>query len=184
MDNNTQKLIEQLRDIRGFHAIEIPLWLIILSVLLLLTPLAYWIYRKFFTGKPAPDLSNFDFTVQQINKLDIKLPSKIFYLRYSELLKSYLEKELAQSILDKTPYELKPILTESSFLSSSEAINLIQILERGELAKFAKYDIDELVKAEDIAKTLMIITHIHEAKIQQELMKQQQDQVLIEEALS
>lgn len=155
--------VEVLRDIKGFYAIEVPLWFWILLGTLATAILGYWIYIKFIKKKINYDLGIYEATVKALKDLDLRQNSKDFYLSYSELIKFYLEKRLKVAVLDKTAEEIKECLISIPQVQTNQALAFTGIFQRGDLAKFALKEISAEEKSRDIEQSLEIIRTIEEA---------------------
>ncbi len=153
---------EQLRDIQGFYAIEIPAWLQISLLVIALAYLAYFIYMRYIKKKPDADLTIYQLTVKRLKELDLSRNSKDFYLSYSEYIRIYLEQRLGMHALDKTEDEMREILISERRIQTSQAMLLSKIFQRADLAKFALYTVPMDTKAKDIESTLEIIRAIED----------------------
>jgi hypothetical protein len=97
-------------------------------------------------------------------------------LRYSEIVKSYLDERLKISTLDKTVEEMQDILTSEPHIETSQALTFMRMFNRADLAKFAREPIDVDQKLADIATTKEIINSI-ENKLSLELLNQAKEEV-------
>lgn len=159
-DINDFQVDDQLRDIKGFYAIEIPLWLWIVLGLLLLAGIAWLVYRYIKNKNPERELTLYELTLKKLDSLDLGLSSKVFYLRYSELIKSYIEKKLELHVMDKTADEMKGILHNEPRLETTQVLSLANIFARADLAKFARQEILKEQRQADLAKAREIISAI------------------------
>lgn len=158
-----QKAADELRDIYGYYAIEIPLWLLLLIFLIIGALIGIFVYNKYFKNKEEIVLTNFESTVQGLQDLRVSDASKYFYLRYTDLIRNYLQKELEFAILDKTSEELKGVLKEEDILNSSQIRFIIDSFGRGDLAKFAMHEVHESDKQKDVMQAVDLITEINQA---------------------
>lgn len=163
-DINDFKIDEELRDIKGFYAIEIPIWLWIILGLVLAGGLAWLIYRYLKHRNPERELSLYEQTLKNLESLDLGLSSKVFYLRYSELIKNYIERKLELHVMDKTADEMKEVLHAEPKLETTQIVNLANIFARADLAKFARQEISRDQRQADIARACEILSAI-EAKL-------------------
>ncbi len=166
---------EDLRDIYGFHAIEVPEWLCWFLGILLLAALAYWIYHKFIKKAPPAPLTKFQQVMQDLSNLDPQQDSKEFYLALTEISRAYFEEELFIPALDRTLDELLPALRAHEMLRTPQVLTIKEIFERADLAKFAKAQIQLQDKQEDQRAIISLITEIntaYELKLAAERAKQ------------
>ena len=162
---------DKLRDIHGFHPIEVPVWLYYLLALSICILLVYFIYREFFRKQETIQLIILDLTIEALNELDVKSKSKDFYLAYTEIVKAFLEKEFALQIMDKTVEELRPIMESSPYIKTSQSHFLHNVMSRSDLAKFAQHEITIEQKSNDLQSTISIIKDIYQEKNIQETLK-------------
>ncbi len=155
---------DDLRDIQGFHAIEVPDWLWWLLGIILLSFLAYWIYNRFFKKPPPEVLTKYQQVVRDLASLDVEMNPKEFYLTLTEISRSYFEEELAVAALDRTIDEFLPSLRAHELVHSSQALLIKDIFERGDLAKFAQAAIGVEDKKRDQSAIISLITEINTAK--------------------
>lgn len=157
MDELTkEKLINSLKDVHGFVSMQIPIWLIVPLILVIAAVIVY-IYLK-NKKKDESDIRPLnEKIIEKLKELEQVSDSKVFYEKYSELLKSYLDFRFSISILDKTTKEIETVLTKIKNLETSSSHNLIKCLERADLAKFAKKSFSGEDKLEDLSKSLEII---------------------------
>ncbi len=167
--STTVPAAEELRDIKGFYAIEIPMWLQISLLVIAIAYLAYFIYMRYIKRKLEADLTIYQLTVKRLKELDLSKNSNDFYLAYSEYIRIYLEQRLSMHALDKTADEMRQILIKERRIQTNQAMFLSKIFQRADLAKFALYTVPMDTKAKDIELTLEIIRSI-------------EDTVLVEEA--
>jgi len=167
--------MDELKDIKGFHAIEVPLWVWILLGLIAIGFLARWIYQEIKRRRNKNQLTVFELTIRKLKALNPKTDSKTFYLQYTEIVKSYLEERLQIPVLDKTAEELKDLLIDQPKASTNDALSLAKIFSKADLAKFAKLEMNELSKSEDLSLTQQVLQNIEnnisaqESQISQEL---------------
>jgi|GEM_PF-2274783 len=155
---------DDLRDIQGFHAIEVPDWLWWLLGLLAAAALGYWIYQRFIKKPPPEILTKYQQVVKALAALDPEMDSKEYYLALTEISRSYYEEELAVHALDRTIEELMPELKTHELVQTSQALLIKDIFERADLAKFAKAEITLENKKKDQAAIISVITEINTAK--------------------
>lgn len=161
-----------LRDIHGFQAVEIPTWFWILIGLIILGIICWLLYKYVFKPKPQIPLSLFEKTTKLLKELNLNETSKNFYLNYSEIVRIYLEERLKVALLDKTAEEIKPILTADSRINTQTAMSLAQIFNRADLAKFAKYELSKEQKEDDINQTISVLTGIEDfVRFEEERLK-------------
>lgn len=172
-----EEALKQLRDIHGYHAIEIPMWLLILLGFLVAAALVTFVYLKFFRNRKKRILTNLEKAIQDLNDLDINNLSKAFYLSYSEIVKEYLEVELDLPVIDKTVNELKPILNNEPMIRTDQAIFIMQSFGRGDLAKFAKREVSAEEKKSDKEKMIELLEEIDQA-IKDQVEKEKQEKEL------
>ncbi len=154
----------QLRDIKGFVAIQVPDWVWLSLALLLLGGIIYFAYQ-YYSSRPKPVLSIYELTIQELEKLNSQLMSKDFYLLYSEIVRPYLESRLNLELIDKTVAETRELFLASPVLTKAESLSLLEILGRGDLAKFAKQVIDVKIQEEDRKESIIFIQTL-EAKLE------------------
>jgi hypothetical protein len=168
LSHDINEIQDGLKDIVGYQALQIPLWLQILFYLGLISAIIYLLYIKFWVNRKQASISVYELVSARLKKLDLSLDSKKFYLEYSELVKKYLEERLGLAVLDKTAEELKEILSGDPKIQTTIAISLSKIFARADLAKFAKQDISFENKSQDILMTLQILNTIEDAIIAEE----------------
>lgn len=170
------KLDDELRDIKGFQGIELPDWVIYLLIIAGVALVGWLIYRYIKNLKKPKPLTIVEQAFKRLGELDTGLSPKIFYLRYSEIVKSYLDERLKISTLDKTVEEMQDILTSEPHIETSQALAFMRMFNRADLAKFAREPIDVDQKLADIATTKEIITSI-ENKLSLELLNQAKEEI-------
>lgn len=170
------KLDDELRDIKGFQGIELPDWVIYLLIIAGIALVGWLIYRYIKNLKKPKPLTIVEQAFKRLGELDTGLSPKIFYLRYSEIVKSYLDERLKISTLDKTVEEMQDILTSEPHIETSQALAFMRMFNRADLAKFAREPIDVDQKLADIATTKEIITSI-ENKLSLELLNQAKEEI-------
>lgn len=164
---------ESLRDIKGYIAIIIPKWLLILLAVLFVSALGYFIYIKFFRKEKQESLTIFELTIKTLTELDLNKDSKEFYLIYSECIKHYLEGRLGLACLEKTAHEMEGLLIGERRIQTNHAIFLNKILHRADLAKFARQQVSLDAKAQDLATSLDIVKAIEKALVAEETVKEE-----------
>ncbi len=158
------KAPDDLRDIHGFHAIEIPDWIWWLLGLAIAAALGYWIYQRFIKKPPPIVLTKFQQVVRDLAGLDVEMDTKEFYLMLTEITRSYFEEELGVPALDRTIDELMPALKAHESIHTSQALLIKDIFERADLAKFAKAEVGLEDKKRDQSATITLITEINTAR--------------------
>lgn len=153
-----------LRDLHGFHAIELPEWFYWLLGLTILGLIGYWVYQKFFNEPKAPELTIYQKTVRELNEISLHASSKDFYLQLSEVVRRYIELDLELEAMDKTIEELLPKLKFHPLLQTSQVLLMKETFERGDLAKFARSDVPVEEKKKDQMTMISIITEINAAR--------------------
>ena len=174
---------EELRDIQGFYAIEVPAWLWISLLVIAVAYLAYFIYMRYLKKKLEADLTIYQLTVKRLKELDLTKNSKDFYLSYSEYIRIFLEQRLGMHALDKTADEMREILIQERRMQTNQAMFLSKIFQRADLAKFALYTVPIETKAKDIELTLEIIKSLEDVVVAEE-MKTLNTVVDVQEAVS
>ncbi len=165
--------VEELRDIQGFFAIEVPAWLWISLIVLAVAALGYFIYVRYLKKSPDADLTIFQLTVKRLKELDPSKNSKDFYLAYSEYVRTFLEQRLSMHALDRTVDEMRELLIKERRIQTSQAMSLSKILQRADLAKFALYTVPIDAKAKDIELTIEIIRSIEDVIVAEEQLNAQ-----------
>ncbi len=171
---------EELRDIKGFFGIEVPVWLQLSLLVIALAYLAYFIYNRYIKKKLEADLTIYQLTVKRLKELDVAKNSKDFYLAYSEYIRTFLEQRLAMHALDKTADEMREILIKERRLQTNQAMFLSKIFQRADLAKFALYTVPIDTKAKDIEMTLEIVKAIEDVVVAEENALNTESQALSE----
>lgn len=156
------ELIKQLRDIKGFVAIQIPQWIVITLIVIVVILLGVLIYYKFIKKRQQRSLTLYEITIEKLKNFDYGSSSKKFYLDYSELVRNYIEQRLQLAVMDKTAEEIKPILISNPKMQTHNAVTLSKIFARADLAKFARKEFDIEVRSEDIELTISILNNIEE----------------------
>ena len=174
---------DELRDIQGFYAIEVPAWLWISLSIIAIAYLAYFIYMRYLKKKLEADLTIYQLTVKRLKELDLTKNSKDFYLSYSEYIRIFLEQRLGMHALDKTADEMREILIQERRMQTNQAMFLSKIFQRADLAKFALYTVPIETKAKDIELTLEIIKSLEDVVVAEE-MKTLNTVVDVQEAVS
>lgn len=158
------KAPDDLRDIDGYFPIEVPDWLWWLLGIIILAALGYWIYIRFIKKPPPIELTKYQKTVRDLAALDTNQNSKDYYLALSEISRDYFEVELKVHALDRTVDELMPALRAHELVHTSQSLLIKDILERADLAKFAKAEVTIEEKKRDQAAIISVITEINTAK--------------------
>lgn len=159
---------EGLRDIKGYISIIIPTWFVVLFILAVVSVLAYFVYVKFFRQEIIEELSIYERTIKNLTELNLNLDSKQFYLIYSEYMKSYLEERLGIACLEKTADEMADVLINESRIRTNHAMFLSKILQRADLAKFAKQNVSLETKAKDLELSLDIVRTTEKSMVAEE----------------
>jgi hypothetical protein len=170
------KLDDELRDIKGFHYIELPDWVLYLLISGAIALITWLFYRYIKNRKKQKPLTCMELTFKKLGELDTGLSPKVFYLRYSEIVKSYFDERLKISTLDKTVEEMQDILSSEPHIETSQALTFMRMFNRADLAKFAREPIDVDQKLADIATTKEIINSI-ENKLSLELLNQAKEEI-------
>ena len=181
-----EEIKSQLKDIKGFAAIQIPnylLWVVlgILALIIIAVLVKLYLASK---NKESPK-SLFEITVESLEKLKLEKSTEQCYLEYSEIVRTYLAQTFVMDLMDKTSQELKSELRKVEEISSPELRFLIDVLERADLAKFAKKEITEEQKVNDIEKSIVLVNNI-EKRVQvteDQLSKQDNDEAILQEEL-
>ena len=155
---------DDLRDIHGFHSIEIPDWLWWLLGIAVVAALGYWIYHRFIKKPPPIILTKFQQVIRDLAALDVNSDTKEFYLSLTEITRSYFEAELAVPALDRTIDELMPSLKAHELIHTSQALLIKDIFERADLAKFAKAEVGLEDKKRDQSAIITLLTEINTAR--------------------
>ncbi len=155
---------DDLRDIDGYFPIEVPDWLWWLLGIIILAALGYWIYIRFIKKPPPIELTKYQKVVRDLAALDTNQNSKDYYLALSEISRDYFEAELKVHALDRTVDELMPALRAHELVHTSQSLLIKDILERADLAKFAKAEVSLEEKKRDQAAIISVITEINTAK--------------------
>ncbi len=158
------KAPDDLRDIDGYFPIEVPDWLWWLLGIIILAALGYWIYIRFIKKPPPIELTKYQKVVRDLAALDTNQNSKDYYLALSEISRDYFEVELKVHALDRTVDELMPALRAHELVHTSQSLLIKDILERADLAKFAKAEVTIEEKKRDQAAIISVITEINTAK--------------------
>ena len=158
------KAPDDLRDIDGYFPIEVPDWLWWLLGIIILAALGYWIYIRFIKKPPPIELTKYQKVVRDLAALDTNQNSKDYYLALSEISRDYFEVELKVHALDRTVDELMPALRAHELVHTSQSLLIKDILERADLAKFAKAEVTIEEKKRDQAAIISVITEVNTAK--------------------
>lgn len=158
------KAPDDLRDIDGYFPIEVPDWLWWLLGVIILAALGYWIYIRFIKKPPPIELTKYQKVVRDLAALDTNQNSKDYYLALSEISRDYFEVELKVHALDRTVDELMPALRAHELVHTSQSLLIKDILERADLAKFAKAEVNSEEKKRDQSAIISVITEINTAK--------------------
>ena len=142
---------EELRDIRGQVGYTgSPFYLIlILLIIAAAVVLGYFLYRRYMMRKGAaleerkPEIPPHVTALQELKRLRSnafppKEEAKFFYVLLSEILKRYLGKRYGFDSLERTTFEIRGELKRAS-VPLSPAELAVDILERADMVKFAKY---------------------------------------------
>jgi hypothetical protein len=158
------KAPDDLRDVDGYFPIEVPDWLWWLLGIVILSALGYWIYIRFIKKLPPIELTKYQKVVRDLAALDTNQNSKDYYLALSEISRGYFEEELKVFALDRTVDELMPALRAHELVHTSQSLLIKDILERADLAKFAKAEVNSEEKKRDQSAIISVITEINTAK--------------------
>jgi hypothetical protein len=142
---------EEKSDIRGIKGVvalpkKVMRW-VFLALVLLVVFLIFYLFNKRRIVLPKivtePELTNEEEALMKLNRLfdsDLVRNGKIkeYYLRLSEILRSYFEKRFQIPAVEATTFEIQRSLkTKEVDQSLREQIN--EVLEAADLAKFAKW---------------------------------------------
>lgn len=177
--------VDELRDIHGYHGLEIPEWIFWTLGILAAIALGYFIYWKFIRKDKVHVLNSLEKAIKDLDRLDVNQESKAFYLKYSEIVKRYLTDELDIPAMDKTIEELKPLLKKAKLIRTDQAIWITDSFQRAELAKFAKKELTASEKANDSKVMAMTLQDIdaekqHQEKLLEELKEEELEQEELE----
>ena len=142
-------------------------WIIILFVLTLIGVKLYKVYKKKRNKEPEPifkAMSLKERTLLAIEALDSekkwqKNELKEHYVELSYILRSYLTSRYNVSLLERTSYETKLILTQKG-LEDDTVENINRILSQSDMVKFAKSKPEELqiLRISNLAKQIVVET--------------------------
>ncbi len=136
-----------LKDIKGdFRSppMRIGPWALVLLALAGAGVLIWWWKGKpaiFSLTPPAPPVPPDVTALEALEKLEALMegPSKPYYSRLTDILRTYIEGRFALSALDRTTAEMVPLLKELP-LAAQERMELRETLETADLAKFARFE--------------------------------------------
>lgn len=170
------------KDIRGIKSVlgikSESAWLLILFLILALSAVGFLIYqkmrRKVDTGQaPAALLSPEDEALQALNSLfdsDLIRRGRVkdYYLKFSEILRTYFEKRFSILAIESTTYEI--ILGLKNKEVPPELTRLIQeALEAADLAKFAKWKPEPIEMIQLNKKAKQIIEEARPKEVSKEV---------------
>lgn len=161
-----------LRPIKDPIAIRSPInWyrLILAAILVALLLILFGLWRKRINKKPLEiiNVSEYqsakDITTERLKELEklIYVNNKIFYTQLSFTLREFLENQFYIRALEMTTYEIMEF--ESDYkLSTNDFEDLIKLLERADLAKFAKIEFSVQHREADYKWVQCFISNIAE----------------------
>ena len=143
---------EQKVDIRSIKSVlDLPkkvLFLILIFVILAVAAICYWIYRRFRKQRTEPKVIEPDKTAEEeafmaLNQLfdsDLIRRAKIkeYYLKLSEILRSYFERRFQMSAVESTTDEILREMRRRE-IDTTLIQKITEVLEAADLAKFAKW---------------------------------------------
>ena len=165
---------DELRDIKGFYAIEIPAWMVISLGIILVIALVVFIYFKFFHNKEQKVLTPFEKFKELTNALDPALLSLEFYLTITDAFREYLETRVETSAFDKTSEELERFLFDYEHVTTAQVREFSKVMKRSTLAKFARYEVSREKKSGDKEILIAIVDDIENAIVAKELELQKE----------
>ena len=148
------KEITDIRGLKGIHAIPRKILggiLLLLGLLaLFLIPSVYAWWKKKAAQPPVPKriLSSEEEALQELSRLfdsDLIRQGKVkeYYLRFSEILRGYLERRHSIQAIESTTFEILSLLRGKN-LSGILRSKIKDVLEFSDLAKFAKWKPDAM----------------------------------------
>ncbi len=125
-------------------------WLLALVLLALLACLAYWLYKKIkarraFKQLPIEEqIEPHELALKRLKQLENrklyqKGDFKEYYSELSEILREYIERRFYIRALESTTRELKILLEATDKIPSHLKMQLFELFELADLAKFAGY---------------------------------------------
>ena len=164
-----------LRPIKDPVALKKPInwyrWILAVSLFLLfLILLVLW--RKRIQKEPLKKIevteyqSAKDITIARLNDLKKLIPSnsKIFYFQSSFIIREFIENQYYVRALEMTTSEISKFGAEYE-LKIEEFNNLINLLNRADLAKYAKYKFSVQDQEENYKWMLNFISNFNDAKV-------------------
>ncbi|WP_299528114.1 hypothetical protein [uncultured Lutibacter sp.] len=174
---------------KTFDDYKYLLWWLI-PILILLAVILYFIFRKKEKKEvPKVIIAPIQEALQRLKELDDKqLPQqnkvKIYYSELTDIVRTYIEKDINIPALESTTNELIETISdfnESSKLGISKEIiqQLKEVLQSADLVKFAKSKpiIDEIKRdrtaVEDILKNTQHAVHINDEKVENDELNEE-----------
>ena len=140
MDDSTAD-IHGLKGVKAFGG-RIAWLFYLIPVIIVITAIVTWLIVRRRRGteyyESVPLLSPWEEARDSLYRLKERaMEPKPFYLKFSEILRRYLQRRYALSALDMTTYEIKQALVDVN-IAEELKVNLIELLEHADLVKFAK----------------------------------------------
>lgn len=148
VDTTKQKMYDIKGNIHvGYTFMEILPYIILLLIILALTYLAYYFWKK---RKPKekkvfiPKIPPFDMAMQNLKELDearlIKEGNvKEYYVRLTNILRRYIEDELEIPAMESTTREIMAKIKHKKISKETKA-NIKELLKESDFVKFAKFE--------------------------------------------
>ena len=153
---------DELRDIQGYQSIIISdyVWWILGTVALLIIGLI--VYRYILSRKDEVELSIYEKTIIDLDALDTYSDSKIFYLDYSGIVRTYLLERFDLNLFDKTLNELRSLLDTLELFDMQSKNQLLNIFAKADMAKFARTNVSAEKRLEHLDRTKEILVKLEE----------------------
>ena len=153
---------DELRDIQGYQSIIISdyVWWILGTVALLIIGLI--VYRYILSRKDEVELSIYEKTIIDLDALDTYSDSKIFYLDYSDIVRTYLLERFDLNLFDKTLNELRSLLDTLELFDMQSKNQLLNIFAKDDMAKFARTNVSAEKRLEHLDRTKEILVKLEE----------------------
>ncbi len=163
---------EDLKPLRGPREFKnkIPIWMIAAAVAIIVGILTFWyLYRR--AGKPLElgrepiddrlpwEIALAELSALQASDLVARGEYKLYYLRLSEIFRSYLERRYGISALERTTHEIIEEFRGLALDKKEEEI-IHRFLDECDLVKFAKYDptMEDINRHYDVAREFVMQT--------------------------
>jgi len=161
-----------LRPIKDPIALRRPInWyrLILAAALVALLLILFSLWRKRIHKKPLEKInvskyqSAKDIASERLKELEklLNINNKIFYTQLSFIMREFLENQFYIRALEMTTPEIKEFESDYKF-SNNDFENLIRLLDRADLAKFAKIEFPVLNRKADYEWVQVFISNIAE----------------------